>query len=385
MPRLLYFVFLFSILYSCQSDNSSSTSIETTVEKLAPNYTTKVSKKLYGETPDGPADLYTLSNGLGMDVQITNYGGIITAIRVPDKAGVSADVVLGFDSLSSYIKEHPYFGAIIGRYGNRIAKGQFSIEGTSYSLQQNDGSNHLHGGIRGFDKVLWMGTIIDNGISLSYTSPDMEEGYPGNLQVTVDYTLNEKNELKINYSATTDKSTLCNLTNHSYFNLAGTGDILKHQLRIKADWFTPIDKDLIPTGKLEGVKNTPLNFRIPKEIGEQIDADHEQIVLGEGYDHNFVLNMKPRNLTIAASVFEPTSGRLMEVLTTEPGIQFYSGNILEKKKIIGKLGIPYANRSGFCLETQHFPDSPNQSLFPSTILNPGKTYESTTVYRFSVR
>lgn len=384
MSRILYFLLCFFFLYSCQSDSPSTTSSETVEEKPILNYTTKVTKKVYGETPDGPADLYTISNGKGVEVKITNYGGVITSLKVPDKAGVSEDIVLGFDSLSSYMKDSPYFGAIIGRYGNRIAKGKFAIDDKTYSLKKNNGPNHLHGGIKGFDKVLWTGTIIDNGVALSYLSPDMEEGYPGNLETTVEYTLNESSELKIAYTATTDKPTICNLTNHSYFNLAGTGNILKHQLQIKADWYTPIDKNLIPTGKLAGVKNTPLNFRIPTEIGERIDADHKQIAYGQGYDHNFVLSMQPRTLSKAAGVYEPTSGRYMEVLTTEPGIQFYSGNFLDGT-LTGKNGEAFTKRSGFCLETQHFPDSPNQSLFPTTVLNPGDTYASTTVYRFSVK
>lgn len=387
MRRTYFWVLVISLVYfgGCQPDAPSSTQTEKAQQVLpAKKGKINVSQSYFGQTADGPADLYTLSNEQGMEVKITNFGGIITSIKVPDKAGYMGDVVLGFDSLSGYVGEHPYFGAIIGRYGNRIAKGQFSLGDTKYTLAKNNDQNHLHGGVKGFDKVLWKATTVEDGIALDYTSPHLEEGYPGNLKVKVTYQLTNNNELKISYEATTDQTTLCNLTNHTYFNLAGKGAILDHRLMIKADWYTPINKGLIPTGKLEGVKGTPFNFRKPKAIGQDIEVAHEQLKYGLGYDHNFVLNMKPRALTLAAIVSEPTSGRMMEVWTEEPGIQFYTGNFLDGS-ITGKKGVKYAQRSGFCLETQHFPDSPNQSLFPSTYLEPGDIYQTKTVYKFFVK
>jgi aldose 1-epimerase len=346
----------------------------------------KMDKRSFGRTRTGAsADLFTLKNSNGVEVGITNYGAIVTSIKCPDRAGKLADVVLGFDSLEGYLGDNPYFGAIVGRYGNRIAKGRFTLNGKEYKLATNNGPNHLHGGITGFNRVVWQAEPAgDFTLKLTYVSKDGEEGYPGTLTSTVDYTLTEGNELKISYLATTDKDTIFNLTNHSYFNLAGegSGDILGHRIRIHADRFTPVDATLIPTGELRPVAGTPFDFRQPHVIGERIDAADEQIKFGGGYDHNFVLNGAAGTLRPAARVVEPMTGRVLEVSTTEPGVQFYTGNFLDGT-IKGKSGKPYQRRSGFCLETQHFPDSPNQPQFPSTTLKPGQRYQSTTVYKFT--
>ncbi|MBS1866073.1 MAG: galactose mutarotase [Acidobacteria bacterium] len=349
-------------------------------------------KKSFGTTPDGKtADLYTLTNKNGMQVAITNYGGAIVSIIVPDKNGKLGDVVLGYDTLDGYVTDKNYFGALIGRYGNRIGNAQFKIDGITYTLAKNNGKNSLHGGIKGFNKALWDAKDISrNGepaLELKYTSKDGEEGFPGNLSVTVVYTLTNKNELKIDYSATTDKKTVVNLTNHSYFNLSGpgSGDILKSVLRVNADKFTPVDSDLIPTGELKSVAGTPFDFREPTEIGARIDSDDEQLKLGKGYDHNFVLNKeKPAGLSLAARVEDPASGRVLEVWTTEPGVQFYTANFLDGS-VHGKGGIAYGKRTAFCLETQHFPDSPNKPSFPSVLLSPGQKYHTTTVYKFATK
>ncbi|MCX6582876.1 MAG: galactose mutarotase [Candidatus Aminicenantes bacterium] len=350
-----------------------------------------ITKVFFGKTETGQAvDLFTLTNGKGMTVKIANYGGIVTSLTAPDKNGKFSDVVLGFDTLEKYLAGHPYFGAIVGRYGNRIAKGKFSLNGSQYKLAVNNGENHLHGGIKGFDKVVWQAEAIrkenEVGLRLHYLSKDGEEGYPGNLSVVVVYTLTGNNELKIDYEAETDKPTPVNLTHHSYFNLAGedpgdSGDsggsagILGHLLTIHADRFTPVDEGLIPTGELKNVQDTPMDFITPRAIGERIS-----LVVG-GYDHNYVLNNWDGSLKFAAGVSEPVSGRVMEVWTTEPGLQFYSGNFLDGT-ITGKSGKKYEKHYGFCLETQHFPDSPNKANFPSAILEPGKKYTHTTVYRF---
>lgn len=341
-----------------------------------------ITKVFFGKTETGQAvDLYTLSNGKGMTIKITNYGGIVTSLTAPDKDGKFKDVVLGFDSLEKYLPRHPYFGAIVGRYGNRIAKGRFTLNGVQYKLAANNGENHLHGGIKGFDKVVWQAEEIKKenqvGLRLRYLSKDGEEGYPGNLSVVVIYTLTGNNELKIDYEAETDKATPVNLTHHSYFNLAGedSAGILGHLLTIHADRFTPVDKGLIPTGELKNVQDTAMDFLTPRAIGERIS-----LVEG-GYDHNYVLNNWDGSLKLAAGVSEPVSGRIMEVRTTEPGLQFYSGNFLDGT-ITGKSGQKYEKHYGFCLETQHFPDSPNKPNFPSVILEPGKKYTHTTVYRF---
>lgn len=345
----------------------------------------------FGTTPAGEdVELYTLRNTHGVEVQITNYGGIVTRLLVPDRDGVSGDIVLGYDSLSSYLAGSPYFGAIVGRYGNRIARGRFVLDGTTYTLARNNGENHLHGGLKGFDKVVWQAEPYEGeaerGLRLSYVSEDGEEGYPGRLSVTVTYALTNEDELRIEYQAETDKPTVVNLTHHSYFNLAGhdSGDILEQELELAASRYTPVDSGLIPTGELRPVAGTPMDFREPISIGARIEEADEQLRFGGGYDHNFVLDGYDGSLRFAARVYEPTGGRVMEVYTTEPGIQFYSGNFLDGSNV-GKGDTPYEHRSGFCLETQHFPDSPNQPQFPSTVLRPGERYESTTLYRFSVR
>ena len=351
----------------------------------------KISKESFGKTADGESvDLFTLTNRNGMEARITNYGGIVTTLTAPDRNNKYADVVLGFNDLDSYLKGHPYFGALVGRYGNRIAKGRFTLNGVEYKLAVNNGENHLHGGIKGFDKVVWtarsMRTKLGPALSLTYVSKDMEEGYPGNLTVKVVYTLTNNNELRIDYSASTDKDTVTNLTHHSYFNLAGegNGDILNHQLLLKASRFTPTDAGSIPTGELRNVQGTPFDFLKSTAIGARINQDEEQLKFGGGYDHNWVVNGRAGTLRQAASVYESTSGRVMDVWTTEPGIQFYTGNFLDGT-LTGKSGKAYARRNGFCLETQHYPDSPNKPKFPTTTLRKGATYRSTTIYRFSAR
>ncbi|MEJ7604798.1 MAG: aldose epimerase family protein [Bryobacteraceae bacterium] len=347
-----------------------------------------MSQKDFGRTADNQAvTLYTLTNAKGMNASIMNYGGVVVSLYAPDRSGKLDDVVLGFDSLAGYLKENPYFGALIGRYGNRIAKGRFRLNRTEYKLAVNNGPNHLHGGIKGFDKVLWAASNISAGspaLELAYTSKDGEEGYPGNLTVKVVYTLTEDNGLKIDYHAITDKDTVLNLTNHSYFNLAGASgaSIANHKIRINADRFTPVDSGLIPTGELKPVEGTPFDFRTAAAIGSRIDADDTQIKYGKGYDHNFVLNRASTGLSLAARVSEPTSGRVMEVHTTEPGVQFYTGNFLDGS-LVGKAGKAYQNRYALCLETQHFPNSPNEPKFPSTVLKPESEFRSTTIYRFS--
>jgi aldose 1-epimerase len=351
-----------------------------------------IQKQVFGKTSDGtPVDLYTLINKNGMEAKITNYGGIVVSLTAPDREGKFSDIVLGVNTLEEYIKGHPYFGCIVGRYGNRIAQGMFTLNGVKHTLAKNNGENHLHGGIKGFDKVVWTAKEIKGnndgvGLQLTYVSKDGEEGYPGNLTSIVTYTLTNKNELKIDYSATTDKDTIVNLTHHSYFNLAGegSGDILNHELMINADKFTPIDKTLIPLGELRNVKGTPMDFTKPTSIGARINNEDDQISFGLGYDHNWVINKEKKGLTLAATVYESTTGRLMEVHTTEPGIQFYSGNFLDGT-IKGKSGKIYEKRFGLCLETQHFPDSPNKPQFPSTVLKPGQKYTQTTIYRFKVK
>jgi aldose 1-epimerase len=351
----------------------------------------KVTKESFGKTPDGQdADIYTLTNSGGAEVKITNYGGIVTSLKLPDRNGKLDDVVLGFDNLNAYLKGHPYFGAIIGRYGNRIAKGRFTLHGVEYKLAVNNGENHLHGGIKGFDKVVWNAKprTVANGaaLELTYLSKDGEEGYPGNLSVKVVYTLTNANELKIDYSATTDKDTVVNLTHHSYFNLTGqgNGDILDHKLFINAARFTPTDAGSIPTGELRSVRGTPFDFTRATAIGARINQDYEQLNLGKGYDHNFILNGIMGRLRRSARVYEPTTGRVMEVWTTEPGMQLYTGNFLDGT-LTGKDGKVYRQRYGFCLETQHYPDSPNKPNFPTTVLRKGGRYHTITIYKFSVR
>ena len=353
-----------------------------------------IRKQSFGKTNSGgQIDLYSLSNQKGMEVSITNFGATVVTLRVPDRAGKPADVVLGFDTLEGYENGKSYFGATVGRYANRIGGGTFSIDGKTYTLPKNNGNNTLHGGIVGFNKKVWKAREIDSkdteSLELTYLSPDGEEGFPGNLSVKVVFTLPaDRNELKIDYSATTDKDTVLNLSNHSYFNLAGegNGDILDHVLTLHAKQFTPVDKTLIPTGELRDVAGTPLDFTTATPIGKRINDNYEQLVFGKGYDHNWVLarSGSGNGLTIAANAYDPKSGRKLEVLTTEPGVQFYSGNFLDGS-VKGKGGKPYGQRTAFCLETQHFPDSPNHPNFPSTLLKPGAVFQSQTVFRFSAK
>ena len=350
----------------------------------------KVQQTPFGTHDGKPITLYTLTNSHGVEVRAMNYGGIIVSIRVPDRKGQLADVVLGHDTLDGYIPNPPYIGAIIGRYANRIANGTFTLDGKTYTIPKNDGPNTLHGGVsRTFDRVVWAGEAVKgkNGVAFTYLSKDGEEGFPGNVNVQVTYTLTDGNAVVIDYKATTDKPTSINLTQHSYFNLAGegSGDVLNHEVMINADRFTPVDKNLIPTGELRPVKGTPLDFTKPAKIGARIDDNYEQLVLGHGYDHNFVINSKPdqNGMKLAARVEEPTSGRTLEVWTTQPGVQFYTSNFLDGVK--GKQGHTYNRRNAFCLETQHFPDSPNHPDFPTTILRPGVRLHENTVFRFSAK
>jgi aldose 1-epimerase len=351
----------------------------------------KIDVKAFGETTDGhDVRLYSLGNVHGLKADIMTYGAIVVSLQTPDRKGRMDDIVLGYDNLQDYIKNSPYFGAIVGRYGNRIAKGKFTLDGAEYTLATNDKNvNHLHGGVKGFDKVVWDDEPVWKpdavGVRLTYLSKDGEEGYPGNLKAVVTYTLTNNNELRIDYEATTDKATPVNLTHHGYFNLTGgERDILGHVLTLNADKFTPVDEGLIPTGELTAVKDTPMDFTKPMTIGARITNAYEQLKFGGGYDHNWVLNKRGKEMTLAARVQEPTTGRIMEIRTTEPAIQFYSGNFLDGT-ITGKGGKVYQHRWGFCLETQHYPDSPNKPDFPSTILRPGEKYETTTIYRFSAK
>ena len=353
--------------------------------KVATQAPGSVTKQLFGKVPGSKdVDLFTLINHSGITMKVATYGGRITSLLVPDKAGKVDDIVLGFDSLSGYLAENPFFGAVVGRYGNRIAKGKFEIDGTKYTLATNNGVNHLHGGVKGFDKVVWDATDFKTesavGVKLHYLSHDGEEGYPGNLNITVTYTLSDDNQLTFDYSATTDKTTPINLTQHSYFNLAGNGDNKAHELMISASKYTPVDSTLIPTGELRDVTGSPFDFTTAKPIGKDLIATGGNPI---GYDHNFVLNTKGIK-DLAVRVVEPTSGRIMEVYTDQPGVQFYSGNFLDGT-ITGKSGHVYKQYAAFCLETQHFPDSPNQPAFPSTILKPGETYHTTSVYKFTAK
>jgi aldose 1-epimerase len=344
-----------------------------------------VAKASFGTFSGQPVDIFTLRNSHGIEVKATSYGAIITSIVTPDRTGKRGDITLGFDTFEEYLKNTPFFGALVGRYGNRIAKGHFTLDGKTYPLAVNNGANHLHGGLKGFDKVLWKGEMVNGktAVAFSRRSPDGEEGYPGNLDVRVTYTLTEQDELVIDYHAVTDKATPINLTQHTYFNLAGEGDILGHVLMIDADRFTPVDSTLIPTGELAPVAGTTFDFRKPTAIGARIGESHPQLKNGNGYDHNWVLNKKGTARQLAARVVDPKSGRTLEVSTTEPGVQFYSGNFLDGT-VKGKGGRAYQQRSGLCLETQHFPDSPNHPSFPSTILKPGAEYRSETAFKFGV-
>jgi len=352
----------------------------------------RITRAPFGTLPTGEqVQAFTMTNARGLEMRVLDYGGIIVSLRTPDRTGQLGDIVLGFDDLQGYVKSSPYFGAITGRYANRIAKGRFTLDGTTYKLAVNNGPNALHGGLKGFDKVVWQAEpgTDSSGVRLvlRYTSDDGEEGYPGTLRTTVMYTLSDSNQLVIDYDATTDKPTPVNLTQHTYFNLAGegSGTVLGHVVTIDADRYTPIDSTSIPTGELPSVAGTPFDFRTPTSIGARIDQSDPQLKNGRGYDHNFVLN-RPQGstgLVHAAHVVDPTSGRTLDVSTTQPGVQFYTGNFLDGK-VVGKNGHAYPFRGGFCLETQHFPDSPNQPQFPSTILRPGDTYRSRTVFAFGV-
>lgn len=348
-----------------------------------------ISHHAFGLAGDGtPIERYTLTNANGLEAGIMTYGGIVTALRVPDRHGVLGDVVLGFETLAPYLGEHPYFGALIGRYGNRIAAGRFALNGVTYTLARNNGPNHLHGGPNGFHRRVWrareQASADGPGLELTYESGDGEEGYPGNLSVAVVYALTDRDELRIDYTATTNRDTVVNLTNHAYFNLAGGGDMLGHELELAASHFLPIDATLIPLGELRPVRATPMDFTAPARIGARIDADDEQIHYGQGYDHTWVLDKAAGAPGFAARLYDPTTRRAMEVYTTEPGVQFYSGNLLDGS-LTGKGGRRYVKHSGLCLETQHFPDSPNQPQFPSTVLHAGEVYRQTTIYRFTVQ
>jgi aldose 1-epimerase len=391
-------VFFFCLwLTGCQTQapkpaNSQANS-NMTENKETPK-TARVKQESFGKTADGrEAKVFTLTSAKGGEARLTDYGATLVSLKMPDRSGKSDEIVLGFDSIEGYTNEayqkaNPYLGAIAGRYANRIAKAKFKLGETEYKLAANNGANSLHGGKVGFDKVFWTGREVpaENGaaVEFTYLSKDGEEGFPGNLTSKVIYTLTDNNELKIDYTATTDKETIVNLTHHSYFNLAGTGsgDILKHKLQILADKFTPIDKDSIPLAGLKAVEGTPFDFRQAKEIGKDIEANDEQIKNGKGYDHNFVLNGEAGKMRPAATVTEEGSGRVMEVMTTEPGIQLYTGNFLDGS-LKNKNGATFNQRTGFCLETQHYPDSPNRPDFPSTVLKPGDTYRTSTVYKFS--
>ena len=358
--------------------------------QMIPSVTPTVTRAPFGRLPDGRAvDLFTLATSHGLEVRVMTYGAIITVVRTPDRAGHADDIALGFDSLAGYLAGHPYFGAVIGRYANRIARGQFTLDGVTYHLAVNNGPNSLHGGRRGFDKVLWTADSFAHddvaGVTLRYTSPDREEGYPGTLVARVTYTLTERNELVVDYEATTDKPTPVNLSQHSYWNLGGEGhgDILDHVVELNASSFTPVDSTLIPTGRVSSVIGTPFDFRTPTRVGARINEPNEQLRVGGGYDHNFVLDRRTAGLTHAARVVDPASGRTLDISTTEPGVQFYTGNFLDGT-IKGKSGHVYGHRAALVLETQHFPDSPNHPEFPSTILRPGGVYRSQTVFRFGV-
>jgi aldose 1-epimerase len=377
---------LATLSVQCKSDKK----MDATTTQNAKDSVTIV-KSDYGTTPKGEKiESYKLKNQNGMEVDIITFGGIITDLKVPNKDGVSENVVTGFNSLEQYMKPNPFFGALIGRFGNRIAKGKFTLDGKEYTLAINNAPNALHGGPEGFFRAVWKAEEAKSGeaavLKLSYLSKDMEEGYPGNLKVIVTYTLTKNNELEVLYEATTDKKTVVNLTQHTYFNLSGdfSKTILDHELTLNADKIVPVDATLIPTGVLQDVTNTPFDFRKPKLIGKDINAKDEQLVRGKGYDHCWVLNNPEKGKTVIAKAYHPATGRVLEVTTDEPGIQFYSGNFLDGTLPM-RNGGTYAHRTGFCLETQHYPDSPNQKNFPTTVLNPGENYKTKTTFKFSVK
>lgn len=368
---------------------AGSSAADESAGKPEPAGGVRLEKTNFGAMPDGRTVwLFTLTNAKGMKAKVMSYGATLTAVEAPDREGKSADVTLGFDNLPDYLTKNRFFGSIAGRYANRIAKGRFTLDGQTYQLAVNSKPNHIHGGVKGFDKQVWDAEPFEReqeaGVTFTYLSPDGDEGYPGNLKATVIYTLNNRNELSLQYYAETDKPTPVNLTNHAYFNLAGqgNGDVLNHVVMIHADRFTPVNENLIPTGELRAVQNTPLDFTRPVRIGERIEDPCQQMQFGKGYDHNFVLNSQDGSLALAARVSEPSSGRVMEVYTTQPGVQLYTGNFLDG--VTGKEGKAYQRRYGFCLETQHYPNSPNQPNFPSTILKPGEKYDQKTVFKFSV-
>lgn len=350
---------------------------------------TLIPARPFGAAPDGrPVTLYTLRNSRGVEAQICNYGGIVVSLKVPDRNGQFGDVVLGYDKLADYVADSPYFGCLIGRYGNRIARGRFTLNKINYALATNNYPNHLHGGIRGFDKVVWQARPLPNhryghALELKHISRAGAEGYPGELEVTAVYSLTEDDALRLDYTATTDQDTIINLTQHSYFNLAGHGDILGHEVMIRANTFTPVDETLIPTGEFRGVERTPFDFNTPTAIGARINEPDEQLKFGKGYDHNWVIRKPFGELGLVARVTEPTSGRVLEVFSTEPGLQFYSGNFLDGT-LKGKGGWVYQFRNGFCMEPQHYPDSPNKPNFPSVVLRRGQVYRNTIIYKFSV-
>ena len=385
----IMFAFAASTFFQCKDAKKEETTEKT---ETMQEETQAITKSDFGTLEDGTIiQQYTLKNANGLELNVISYGGRITYLKVPNKDGEFENVVLGHDNLDGYLREdNPFFGALIGRFGNRIAKGKFTLEGKEYTLATNDGPNHLHGGVNGFDRVVWtvepMEGKEDSSLKLTYLSKDGEEGYPGNLNVTVIYTLTQDNSLEVSYEATTDKATVINLTQHAYFNLTGdfSKDILDHDVVINADAFLPVDETLIPTGEIKKVEGTPFDFTSSKQVGKDINTDNEQLKRGKGYDHCWVLNGESGSIRFAASAYDPTSGRFMEITTNEPAIQFYTGNFLD-----GTLPMPngstYAYRTGFCLETQHYPDSPNQKAFPSTVLEPGNTYKTTTVFKFSTK
>lgn len=369
----------------------ASTPEKATTEKKEPPPASmsRITKKEFGKTPEGAiVDAYTLKSAGGLELTVITYGAIVQSLVVPAKDGSKSEVTLGFDTLEGYLGKHPYFGAVVGRYGNRIAKARFTLNGKAYTLAGNNNGNHLHGGLKGFDKAVWSAQEVVSAegaaLELKHVSPDGDEGYPGALTVTVRYTVTDANEVKLHYTATTDKDTVVNLTNHAYFNLSGGDNILDHQLKLAAGKFTPVDAGLIPTGELKPVAGTPFDFTQPAAIGARIDANDEQIKRGGGYDHNFVLDSGGGTLALAAEAYDAKSGRVLQVSTDQPGVQFYTGNFLDGT-LKGRGGKAYGKRAAFCLETQHFPDSPNQPNFPSTVLKAGATYDTTTVWKFSVR
>lgn len=382
---IISFAFLNTQCKSEKKENKNSEEMTTSKESVT------ISKSDFGKTPEGlSVEKYTLKNEKGTSIDIITYGGIITSWTAPNKDNVYEDIVLGYNSLEEYTKSSPYFGALIGRYGNRIANSKFSLDGTEYTLAKNDGPNNLHGGVKGFDKVVWTASpsTTENtaSLQLTYLSKDLEEGFPGNLTSIVTYTLNNDNSLKVVYEATTDKKTIVNLTQHSYFNLSGdfTKSILDHEIVIDADAYIPVDATLIPTGELADVTNTPFDFRKPKTMALEIENDDDQLKKGLGYDHCWVLNNQDKGMRLVSTAHHPTSGRLLEIFSDEPGIQLYSGNFLDGT-LPSKSGGTYAHRTGFCLETQHYPDAPNQKNFPSVVLEPGDKYSSKTTFKFSVK